>query len=528
MSKLSQYLNEHVVGNVFDRPSILEVYSTDRSILKITPRLVAFPENPDDVRKLVGFAYQLAIKGFELPVTVRGTGLDKTGAALGKGLIISTEKLDHIEEVDLRGRLVRVQPGVTLERLNAALNLVGLHLPVDADPRATIGGLIANCPNDDASDHYGGIFHYVERAEVALASGEIIQLAPYGQRALETKKQLQTPEGDLYREVDRLLDKYGDVIVDRSMQPFDAMGYANITRVRQNHTFNLLPLMFCSQGTLGIITDIILRLEPLPPATEQLAVSFHDLKTAQKFLDFARDLESFSLKVYDLRIIEHAARHGNKPDFFRRKIGNGLLVVVKFGGWHYRTARKIRQCLDSLPDDVFTVIETAETSTGFDALDNALLSFLNDDVLAEREPVLDDVYIPNDKFSDFVRGLKELEEELKNTLPFFGSFATANYHVRPEFDLRIPDQRKKLLIFLRKYAQLVAICQGSITGNGPEGRVKTAVATPLSIGERAVYSEVKNAFDPHHILNPDVKIATDRKAFLQNLRQRPLAGPTLP
>ncbi len=528
MSKLSQYLNEHVLGNVFDRPNILEAYSTDRSILKITPRLVAFPESPDDVRKLVGFAHQLATKGFELPITVRGTGLDKTGAAVGKGLIISTEKLDHIEEVDLRGRLVRVQPGVTLERLNAALSLVGLHLPIDYDPRATIGGLIANCPNDDASDHYGGIFHFVERTEVVLANGEIVQFAPYGQRAFDAKKQLQTPEGDLYREADRLLDKYGDVIVDRSMQPFDAMGYANITRVRQNRTFNLLPLLFCSQGTLGIITDVILRLETLPPATEQLAVSFHDLKAAQKFLDFARDLEPYSLKVYDLRIIEHAARQGNKPNFFRRKIGHGLLVVAKFGGWHYRTARKIRQCLDSLPEDVFTVVETAETSMGFDALDNALLSFLNDNVLAEREPILDDIYIPNDKFSDFVRGLQDLEKELKISLPFFGSFATANYHVRPEFNLRVPEERKRLLVFLRKYAQLIATCQGSITGNGPEGRVKAAVASPLSIGERTVYAELKNAFDPYHILNPDVKITTDRKAFLQNLRQDPLPGPTLP
>ncbi len=88
MSKLAEYLNRHTIGNVFDRPSICEAYSTDRSILKITPRLVAIPESTDDIRKLLRFADQLANRDFFLPITPRGTGLDKTGASIGEGLLI--------------------------------------------------------------------------------------------------------------------------------------------------------------------------------------------------------------------------------------------------------------------------------------------------------------------------------------------------------------------------------------------------------------------------------------------------------
>lgn len=86
--------------------------------------------------------------------------------------------MNHIEEIDTRGRLVRAQSGVKLGTLNAALRLHGLCLPIDYDPEATIGGLIANCPNDDASREYGGIFHYVERAEIVLAVATAFSLRP--------------------------------------------------------------------------------------------------------------------------------------------------------------------------------------------------------------------------------------------------------------------------------------------------------------------------------------------------------------
>lgn len=526
MSKLAQYLNEHIVGNVFDGAKILDQLQFDQSILAMSPRLVAYPENTDDVRRLVFFADQLASKGFSLPVTVRGTGLDKTGAAIGSGLIVSTEKLNHIEELDLRGRLVRVQAGVTLDRLNAALGLMGLHLPVKVDPGMTIGGLIANCPSDDMMDRFGGIFHFVERLEAVLANGELVQFSPCSRRTLEAKKQAPGLEGALYQGVDQLLDKHGDIVIDRSMQPFDLKGYANITKVRQPHSFNLLPLLFGSQGTLGIVTDVILRVEPLPSVTRRLAISFHDIRQAQRFLTFARELEPRTLQIYDLKIIERATEFGNKPNLFRRKIGNGLLAVVEFDGWRFRMQRKIRDCLNFLPSDVFSVIETTENAASFREIEHALLSFLNDDVYGERSAILDDVYVPDLKFDEFWRQLKTLEREFDTTLTLYGSYAAANYQVRPEFDCRTAEGRHRMREFLEAYTKLVEDCDGSITGGSPEGRTKAVLGTPLSIGEQAIYSEIKNIFDPNHILNPGVKIGAEPKKVFNSFRQVKLSGIT--
>ena len=91
MNRIAIYLNKSIDGVVYSAPSILEEYSTDRSMLKIHPRIVALPENTMDIRRLVRFSYQLAQKKVLLPITVRGSGYSKTGSDIGAGMIISTE-----------------------------------------------------------------------------------------------------------------------------------------------------------------------------------------------------------------------------------------------------------------------------------------------------------------------------------------------------------------------------------------------------------------------------------------------------
>lgn len=519
MSKLAKYLNQHISGNVFDRPTICTEYSTDRSVLEAAPRLVAFPENTDDVRRLVLFSDQLALRDFRLPLTMRGTGLDKTGAAITEGMIVSTEHLDRIEEVDLRGRLIRVQPGITLGDLNAALGLQGLCLPIDYDPRSTVGGLIANCPNDDASDRRGGIFQYVERAEVVLANGEIVQFAPYHSRNIMAKIESGSPEGELYRRIEKILDDYGDTIVNRSMRPFDAAGYANITRIKHGNYLSLLPLLFASQGTLGLVTDVILRVEVVRPLARRLATIIHDQKTLLRFLSEVNELSPHTLRLYDLRILNTAALYGNWPDLIRHDDGDGWLVIVSFNDRRFRTERKLQHCRESLSPNEALVIETPENTAEFQEFDSALLSFLNDGLDGERTPVVDDVYIPRYKLEDYFAGLKTLEMTLNINLPVFGSYATSNYNVRPEIDCTSLDGRRQIVTFLRHYSRLVQSCDGSLTGGSPEGRVKTlSIAQSFTDEERELYNAIKDAFDPNHILNPDVKMGAELKSTIRHLR----------
>lgn len=518
MSRLSEYLNRHIVGNVFDRPSICEAYSTDLSILHYTPKLVAIPETQDDIRRLLRFSNQLASRDLRLPITMRGSGLDKTGASIGPGMIVSTEKLNKIEEIDVRGRLVRLQPGITLGELNQALRLNGLWLPIGYDRKATIGGLISNNPTDDYSCKYGGIFRYVERVELALPSGDLVQLAPMSQHAVETKAKDDSAEGVLYRRMNQLLDEHADTILDRSMRPFDAEGYANIVRVRDGRVVNLLPLLFASQGTLGAITDIILRLEPLPATPRRMMVSFHDLKTAQRFMNYAKDLKPYLLKIIDLGIIEVAIENGKKLDFVTRKLGKGILVMVGFDFRHRKTKKCLEKLAELLPENAQQLVETPQNYDEFEEIESFLVNYLNDSE-GERTALLDNVFVPGMNFTDFAHGLKTLEQTMKQDLPIYGSFAAPSYSLRPDFDLSDFGGRQDAVDFMQMYSELVVSCQGSITGNYPEGRTRAIVQiATMSANERALYADIKAAFDPFNIMNPGVKLGASAEEAVRHLR----------
>lgn len=540
MSKLAQYINRHIVGNVFDTPTVCAHYANDRSILEYRPRLVAFPKTTTDIRKLVRFSHQLATKGYDLPITVRGSGLDTTGAAIGSGLLISTACLNRIEEIDLRGRLVRVQPGVTLGDLNQALSLHGLWLPISTHPKATIGGIISNALHDNLSYYYGGISACVERIEFVLSDGTITEFAPYSSRSVRHLQHNNTTEAKLYRQLGQLLDRHADLLQPsasttsakpnrsatspRYFTPSLA-GYPYLNQIRTKHQWNLLPLVFGSQGTLGVITDIILHVELLPPTVQRLAATFHDLSSALRFLEATKPLAPRTAKLTDLRIFHQAAKNGIQPEFLGRKIPQGWLVQLSFAGRAYKTNRKLRRCLELLPTSSHTVVEDATNVNVFKQLDSALTAYLNTE--GDHSPIISDAYIAPEKLPDFVAGLALLEQTLGCQLPLFGSYLTNNYQVRPGFNYQELSGREDATNFLRQYLQLIADCDGTASGGTPEGRLKL-MPTSTSDTTKALAAAVKTTFDPYNIFNPDVKLGAELSQSLRHLRTHNHSGVMTP
>lgn len=516
MNKIAQYLNQHIVGNVFDRLSIRDAYANDRSIVKNVPRLVTVPKTTDDIRKLCRFSSQLAKRNLRLPITVRGNGNDKTGAAVGDGLIISTEKLNNIQEIDSRGRLIRVQSGVTIGQINSALKLYGLTLPIDADPSETIGGLIANNYRDGYSGKYGGIYNYVDRAEIVLANGDIIQTNTLSRHALRKKQNEDTFEGEIYRKMSRLLKEKHN-LAPKNLKTINYAGYSTAFLVEHNNMFNLMPLFLSSQGTLGIISEVILRLEVLQPVTGRLLINFKTIRPAIKFMHFANSLKPLSLNIYDNRIFATATKNGKKLPIFTSKLDNGYSVLVEFNNKSSRTKRNIKKCLKNLPDNIHVVVEDRNNKTSFRELHSALVSYLNDGIRGERPPILDDTFLPDDQLPYFLAELAELEEKLETPLPIFGSFATSNYSVRPEIHLDQVSGRQLALKFIKEYSLLVAKYKGSLTGGGPEGCVK-ALAFKIPPNHHAFYTDIKKLFDPENILNPEIKLGASVKPTIRHLR----------
>ena len=520
MNKIAIYLNRHITGNVFDRDSILEAYSFDHSALKIKPRLVALPESTSDVRKLVRFVNQLAVKNYNLPLAVRGSGLSKTGADLSSGMVVSMEKMNKLRELDAHDRLVHVQSGVTLGQLNSVLAPHGLFLPISADPRETIGSLIATAPVDSYSGKYGGIMNYIDRVEVVLSNGDILQTSRLSRGKLKAFKKKNSLEGDIYNDLDSLLENSPDVLVNLKDSK-SRSGYVGVKHIRRlnGRVFDLLPVFYGSEGTLGIITEVILRLDVLPARPHRLLAVFNSFRTASEFLSYAKTLSPLELNFYDLNLVKSVEDYGKRPELLSKKFEDGFLVYVSFNDKSHVSRKKIRKCLNFLPKNAYVIPETLKNSDLFNDLPSMVTSYLNDTPKGERVPLAPDFYLPDEEVANFLADLPALAAKLKKPLELSGSFSTGVYSLRPDFKLDTLEDRRAAMNFLKEINLLISAHKGFLNGGSPEGRVKAIVSNPaLSEKEKRFYRKVKEIFDPNKILSPDSKTGTDTRSTVRALR----------
>lgn len=519
MNKLAIYLNKQISGNVFDKKSILEAYSTDRSILKIVPKFVAFPEKTEDVQKILSFFNQLAIKNFKLPIGVWGSGFDTTGADLTSGLLISTERMNEIKEIDPHDRLVHVESGVTLGQLNSALSTHGLILPINADPRETIGGLISNCPTDSYAAHFGGIMNYIERAEVVLSDGSIIQTSSMNKNSLSKRKSQDNLEGSIYREIETLLKENSD-LMGKFSETQNLAGYPSIFRCQEDQkTFDILPMFYGAQGTLGVITEIILHVEPLPRYPKHLVLSFGSFKSAEECMQFLKPLNPLELAFYDSTIFNVAEKSGKKPTIFAKKLPDEGYTVHAVFNANRNSKKKIEECLNALPKNAAIFVSNPNESTEFHELTNSLLSYLNTDSEKEYTPIINDIFIPSSELGNFIHNLKFLEEKHNTKFNIYGSYATNIYSVRPEINITTDEGRLFVIELLRDFNTLLNIHHGHLAGGTPEGRLKALLTNHEHADEeKRIFKTIKSIFDPNHILSPDIKLNADPRTTSHHFR----------
>ncbi len=519
MGKVAKYLNQLTIGNVFDTPDVLEAYAVDCSALKIKPKLVAFPESTEDVRKIMRFCYQLAQKDIKLPVTVWGSGLDEMGADLSNNLIISTEKLNNLLESDKRERLVRVQAGITLKELNTALSVNGLTIPVGGHENETIGGIISNCPSDDWAGKYGGIMNYVERIEVILANGDVLQTNRLTGRMVTRKAKEKTAEGTIYRKLSEIIKANKPLIDDIYNNNTGSSGYPTIAQVKRGNSIDIAPLFFGAQGTLGIITEVILRAVPTKSQVKRVVATFEDFEVAQKFLDLANSLKPRELNVYDIKIIKTAEESGKRLSEITKKLESGYVVFAKFDEHTRSKIRKILSVRKVLPKSTQLIVEDNKNVAKLDEFENSLISFLNSARTGERVPLLTDFYMPSGNLARFITDLGLLEKSLKLDLAIYGSYSASNYSLRPRFKVSDEDFGKKAVAFLRAGAYIINHEGGSITGGNPEGRIKALVTNEAMLeSEKKLYSVIKYLFDRYGLLNPGVKLGADNRFTITHFR----------
>jgi FAD/FMN-containing dehydrogenase len=529
MSKITQYLNEHILGEVTSAESVRKQYSTDGSILNITPEIVSHPRVTNDIRKIARFTWQLAEKGHILPMTVRGCGSDQTGAAIGKGIIVNTvAHLNKILYINLKSKdqFVHVQPGVNLGALNDTLSSHGMMLPTSpmSAPYNTVGGALANNVSSPMSGQYGQIGDWVKRLEVVLANGDLIETTRISRRELDKKKGLQTFEGEIYRKIDGIIDDNQQVINDQiDPNGRDNTGYSGIAKVKQRDgSFDLTPLIVGSQGTLGIISEAVLKTDFSNDEESVVVAVFADDKAARDAASIIAKEKPAVLEVIDGRLFDMAKAQGKKYPFGDSD-GNsvGAVLYISYNdfsnGARHRHVKHTLKKLSKLPASVLTS-EDHQIEQLYAIREVSSTVILPEAKEESMPPLLDGASIPAERMEEFLASLDEFASKNHVTLPTHIEVLSGVVRTRPVLQLHHVSDKQKTFKLINDYMELVARHGGSYNVESGEGRLKAAASyVQLSTEVQEMFNEIRLTFDPYGTLNPGVKQSSDLKTLVSQL-----------
>ncbi len=530
MNKVANYLQEHIVGEVLSSAAVRKYFSTDGSIFEITPSMVVYPKNVNDVRKVTRFSWQLAEKGHVLPVTARGRGSDQSGAAIGKGMVlVFPAHMNRLLELDTKQRLARVQPGMNYLALQQVVQTHGLFLPPypASIDYATIGGSIANNAAGEKTVKYGDTRKYVEGLEVVLADGELIQTSRLSKRDLNRKKGLTNFEGEVYRQLDGLIADNWELIQQHAQLPAlskNSAGYALAQVKRKDGSFDLTPLFVGSQGTLGIITEAIMRLEPYSPKTTLLVICFEDLKEANAAVTELLKLEPSALELVDKHLLEVTERIS--PSRLKGLIEPPypeIVLLCEFDDAAERKQAAKAKRAEKLLKNYRTTYKLSDDYEEQQKLWSirhsaaALISYNDED--ARAVPVIEDGVVPRERLQELITGIYELFEKYHLEVALWGHAGDANLHLQPFLDLSKVGDRQKIFKLMDEYYDMVLALGGSTAGEHNDGRLRGPYL-PKVYGPEVyqLFQEVKRIFDPHNMFNPGVKVDTQKEEVSKYVR----------
>lgn len=531
MSKVAQYLQEHLLGEVISSTAVRKHFSTDGSVLQMTPTVVVYPRGESDVRKTARFAWQLAERGRVLPITARGAGTDQAGAAIGSGIVmVFPAHMNRILVLDNKSGAVMVEPGINYGKLQQTLQTHGRFLPPfpASYEYSTVGGAVANNAGGEKSVKYGSTRQYVKALRVVLANGEIIETGRISKRELNKKLGLATFEGEIYRGMDALLEE-SRTVIDESQRRVtkNSSGYELANVRRKDGSVDLTPLFVGSQGTLGIITEITLTTEPENPETTLFVGYFDSMQNAIKAVGELRTLSDkpSAIEMVDeqlLQMVEQLSPNQLK-DLVEKPLPKAVLLV-EFDNANARTKKKAsKRALK-----IFQKYATSSRAETNPAEQEKLwrIRHASATVSSHAEgnlravPIIEDGVVPVDKLEIFVAGLYQLFKKHHLNVAVWGHAGDGNLHVQPFLDLAQIGDRQKLFRLMDEYYRFVAKLGGTPAGEHGDGRLRAPyLAQAYGPEMYAVMQKVKGIFDPHNILNPGVKFDTSLDDLKGMLRQ---------
>lgn len=436
--------------NVSTAPADKITHSYDATQERHLPDIVVYAESTEQVAEVVKLANR-----WKMPLLPRGAGSGFTGGTLPVrgGIVLVLTKMDRIIDIDTDNMTAEVEPGVVTAELQRRVEKLGLFYPPDPASKefSTLGGNVAECAGGPRCVKYGVTRDYVLGLEVVTPTGEIIRT---GGRTLK-----------------------------------NVVGY------------DLTRLFVGSEGTLGIVTRIILKLLPKPAAKKTMLVQFETIDgaaqsvsaitqakiipTTLEFMDAAtidciRGATAIPL-ADDCRAILIIEVDGD-PQMLQNQVEKILAVIKPFGILQQRIAET-----EEDSEEIWQVRRIVSPS----------LRKVNPDKFNE------DIVVPRSKVPDMIRALEKISKEYDVPIVNFGHAGDGNIHVNVMVDLKEEGMSTKIDKVMDEVFGAAVRLRGAISGEHGIGTSKARyLSMELNPATISYMQKIKAALDPNNILNP--------------------------
>lgn len=524
-------------GDIESSTDVLEKYSRDASMFKIVPQMVVFPKNSKDIQALVKWVKaqneELPIDD-QLSITARSAGTCMSGGAINDSIIMDvTRYMNNV--ISVSTDFAVVEPGCYYRDFEPKTLEKNVIFPSYTASRelCALGGMYGNNCAGEKTLKYGKFNEYILSSKVVFADGNEYLVEPLNRPQLEEKMQKNTFEGSVYRSVWQMIQDHGsDIASAKPIVSKNSAGYAiwNVWNPK-SQMFDLNQLLVGSQGTLGIVTEMKIRLVPVEPVTAMMVTFLPDLKNLADLVNLCKTVNPTSIESFDDYSLKFAfkffsdfvkqlglfggARLGLRfiPEAFMM-IRTGvpkLILMTEVTGTNQEELIAQLHILEKQVTEKFgyksRVMEHDEAEKYW-KIRRESFNLLRKHVQGlHTAPFIDDVVVPVEHLPEFLPEIGKVLDREKFVYTIAGHAGNGNFHIIPLLDFKKEGTLEQVLRLSNEVYDIIAKYHGSITGEHNDGIVRTPyLYKQFSKPMLDLFKDIKTAFDPYTMLNPNKKV----------------------
>ncbi len=488
-------------------------YSTDASVYREIPVGVVFPRTARDIQEVVKWA---GLNGITLIPRSGGTSL--AGQCVGNGLVVDVSRyMNRIISIDKNSGLATVEPGMIRDVLNSHVASDGWFFGPNTSTsnRCTLGGMVANNSSGTTSIKFGVTRDKIVGLECVLADGSLCRINSNGE--ITALDEPDSGIGDtIHSGMSELMAREGVPALIESKFPKKEIdrrntGYAlDALLERADSRLPLAKLIAGSEGTLCMITQVTVELDPLPPAhVAVICAHFESINAAMLATVELMSLKPYACELMDKAILDLTKENPeqNENRFFVEGDPGAIIALEVRGESDADLELEVNRALELISERTTAfaspVVRGSDTIRVWN-LRAAGLGVLSN-VPGDKKPVafVEDTAVALADLPTYIEAFGDLMKSFDQEAIYYAHAGAGELHLRPILDLKSAEGQRDFRRIAEASAELVKKYRGSLSGEHGDGRVRGELIKSM-VGEELydVFREVKRIWDPTGMFNP--------------------------